>query len=852
MPRNTKKKRHKKNTAVPGATAPASISTSEPKEELLGAIASAPVSASNLNEELYQILQFLHNFCREVILSPKVLEKRYGSLIKIIDTRTGLVEAAVYEQTETGETAINNENLYTGSDPVPIGTSLMTSAALKTMIELLKADVIKNALLPSLSKNIKMSFLVSYLVLLMRKLHRIYEMEEISPGAFEQNKSDLYDGMLEIIAELIGCFPKEQLQLHMDALQWYHTAEFSELEDITEKNIRKLFDSALKTELPPLKLFLIRYILSPEKKSLLSPVHIFDLPESPDLNDQDRVLESLGLSAIDFDLFEKANGKKSITYPLCYHHQLLWMIHKNPHKNFKFIPHHENNISETLQIFCSVILKLIRAKGDICDPIYSKKDFFIPEEKTLSKRPTQDMKAVLHSLKNQNSFEEYKDKIEALIETEKSDYVKGFFYFLLGLYYRNQRLKKTPKSPLTTPDYYRRAARLDHPMLFKDAADIYMCHGKYQQTIECLQDWMQHFGSNENISDESKLSVENQIELCQQNIDQLDTQAKQEAQATKEQEEQAEKHFAELMHALSLKASVDQPSCTNNPVASAPEPLPTPQETPNQDELSLMDEAFGAQQMTAKELQQAQRNTTRSKKKKQTQKGAQAEQWGEDDDYRTDEVRSFMKQLSIHKDKGSALGEISYATEMKSKVSPQGKKKKYFYGRICERLAWAHIHRVEQSFSLLEPLSTKETERHLAIAEENLIESLHYFTNGSSRLTRTITPNQLETVICTFYTKNRNHHQSPLYRLRLRSIASSLGHLYNNKKKYTQSSPYEKRFASQFFNLKTTADYEYKKTMVNKTRSKINIMKQRMFDQFSQAYPKHSDMVRNLKASPEL
>ena len=852
MTRSTKKKRSKKKTAVPVATASASVSTSALKEELLGATASAPASASDQQEEEYKIVQFLHNFCREVTLSPQALKERYGKFMKIINMRTGKVEETVYEQADTGETLIKSETRYGGSDPISISTSLMTSGAVIEIMKNIKNDINTKLSLPSLSKSIKMAFLFSYLILIMRKLHRIDEMELISPGAFDKNKENQYQKISETATELVAFFPKEQLQLNIDALQWYHTAEFSNLEDITEKNIRKLFDMALKTELPPLKLFLIRYILSPEKKSLLSPVHIFDLQANPDFDDKNRVLKSLCLSGIDFDLFEKDNGKDSIAYPFCYHHQLLWMIHKNPYVGFQLIPHHEDNISETLQLFCFVILELIRGKGDVCDPVYAVKDFIILEEKTLTKKPTEEMEAVLYSLKNQNSFEEYKQKIETLIETEKSDYVKGFFYFLLGLYHRNQKLKRTNKSPLTTPDFYKRAAKLDHPMLFKDAADIYMCHGKYEEALECLQEWKQHFGSNKNISNESLLSVENQIELCQQNIDQLNTLAKQEEQATKEQKEQAEKYLAELMHTLSLKASVDQPSCTNTPVASAPEPLPTPQEKPTQAELGLMDEAFNAQQMSAKELQQAQRKTTRSKKKKLTQKGAQSEKWGKDEDYRTDEIRSFMDQLNIHKNTGTALDEIRYATEMKSKVSPQGKKKKYFYGKICEGLAWGHIHRVEQSFSLLEPLTTEQTERHLAIAEENLIESLHHFTNGSNKLTRTITPNQLETVICTFYIKNRDHHQSPLHRLRLRSIASSLGHLYNHKNKYTRNSPYEKKFATRFFNLKTTADYEYKKIMVNKTRSKINTMKQRMFNQFSQAYPKHNEMVRNLNANPGL
>ena len=832
MPRTTKKKHPKKNTALRGATA--SVPASAP--------APALVSSSDPQEELNKIFQFLNNFCRFATLSPQALLEHTGNSVTIQDESTGQYTRAFYKQTDTGETIIKHKTADTSTGPLTVGTCLISSKSIIEHLQTLNTDINNSLSRPTLPKNMQLLYFLSYLVLLMRKLQKTGPLAEKIPEVFLKQKNIQFENIAITAVTLLASFSKEQIQMKIDGLQWYHAAEFSAFEEITEKNILKLFDTAVKSDLLPLKLFLIRHALSPEKKSLLSPVHIFDLGANPKFKDNNRVLMSLGLSTTDYGLFARVTDEWSSLFPFSYHHQLLWLVFKDPHRGFQFIPQHENNISEALQIFCSVILELIRDKADICT--YLAKNFVVSAEKVAITPPTQLMKDVLYSLKNQDSFDDYIKNIEALIETEKSNYVKGFFYFLLGLYYRKQNLKRTDNSPLTTPNYYRRAARLDHPMLFKDAADIYMCHGTYEEAIECLQEWKQHFGSNKNISDESKLSVENQIELCQQNIDQLDTQAKQEAQATKEQEEQAEKHFAELMHALSLKASVDQPSCTNNPVASAPEPLPTPQETPNQDELSLMDEAFGAQQMTAKELQQAQRNTTRSKKKKQTQKGAQAEQWGEDDDYRTDEVRSFMKQLSIHKDKGSALGEISYATEMKSKVSPQGKKKKYFYGRICERLAWAHIHRVEQSFSLLEPLSTKETERHLAIAEENLIESLHYFTNGSSRLTRTITPNQLETVICTFYTKNRDHHQSPLYRLRLRSIASSLGHLYNNKKKYTQSSPYEKRFATRFFNLKTTADYEYKKTMVNKTRSKINIMKQRMFDQFSTVSPEYSEMIR--------
>ena len=221
--------------------------------------------------------------------------------------------------------------------------------------------------------------------------------------------------------------------------------------------------------------------------------------------------------------------------------------------------------------------------------------------------------------------------------------------------------------------------------------------------------------------------------------------------------------------------------------------------------------------------------------RKKTARGnkATASEWGASDSHSSDDIRWFITTLSEIQYNESLEAALKFVSNLRAKLKDDKKKKPYFYGRVCEELAWAHMYLSSRLTNEYLIPNHAIISKRLELAEPFLIEALSYYTNMHNLPKRNIKPAQLKNVIVEFYKKFPEHHKSSLFRLRMRSIASSLGHLYSKKYPATDDAD-TNRLDMQFYFLKYLADYEYKGRNVYQAPYRVNVLRQRLLRHFNE------------------
>ena len=119
--------------------------------------------------------------------------------------------------------------------------------------------------------------------------------------------------------------------------------------------------------------------------------------------------------------------------------------------------------------------------------------------------------------------------------------------------------------------------------------------------------------------------------------------------------------------------------------------------------------------------------------------------------------------------------------------------------------------------------------QQLSQAENLLQTALVQYTQ--TQLDSPVTPESLEMIISGYYKKNPEHAASEGYRIRLRSVCSSFGHLYGHRAALSQgkSASQWSKTTRQYYHLKHLADPGYQGKNIPVQPPKIGVVSAETF-----------------------
>ena len=417
MTRSKSKKRPKQRESNPTKTP----DNSEAGATAAGFNSDTILSSSKINQ-FERMNQFLIDYSKVVVMSYEDLKKR-------TEARVGVSLNRVYgwRAIDRNDEAFKKEiedNPYLGVLPSHMKT-FEYKAHLNDLNDIIYGN--KNSF-KAMSSEHQINTIISLLVLLKYQLLYIEELERNSPGRFKKYIDEYTKQKNNSISKLFNEYDAEKVELHLTGLRWYRTADLILDDSLTEENVNKLYDIAIKTNLMPLKLLLTKHMLRPDRKALLSPAHITELTLST--NQDEATVENyhvsvLGCNISDFALLMRES--KNLSDNISYQKQLQWLAYIRPETFFELLPASKSSISGTLQLFCAIILCLAREGKYATSKGYV--DFIIKNQSTVYK-PTQDELVVLTVLKEQKPLDQYLEPIHRMIERAPNDYVKGFAYIV--------------------------------------------------------------------------------------------------------------------------------------------------------------------------------------------------------------------------------------------------------------------------------------------------------------------------------------------------------------------------------------------------------------------------------------
>ena len=664
------------------------------------------------------------------------------------------------------------------------------------------------------SESYQVKTFISVLILLIRKIQLIEDLEQ-KHNTNVTNQKTAVRVKFNKVAERLYDNCSKNISLCLRALKFYRIAEFINPNKLTLRDVNRLYNTAIKSDVITLKMFLVRYALRPRGMTLLSPIHILNLTLF-----HLKPLDFSHLIAIEFNLADYCILSKeveNIPRRFTSQEQIQWMVSALPTYKKFYLPRHQASLSQKLQLFCSLLLHFIKLHSLSNNDLLSlvKSGIEAMEEPISS----QERRLILQ-IKDQTGIYEYVNKTKTQVESVPDPVLKGFIYLLIGSYYRHLSFEQNHADPLEAAEYFEKSARTSNTLLFQSAADIYLQYSEFNKAKGVLKEWLPDI-RNPDIF----YRVLEQIELCEVRHEERVTLAKATAQDDLESAETAKaavmppKTKKRNRHRSRKKKDV---TISGDPITTVDDELAsivTTSETTASSELAAMASIGSVGAMANPEL--SENMTTQVTQKLQQvfvtdevppQKhvrsianflpcvgkiafeGMNPHIETITDFHNSKEVTTFIGQLyALQNEKGQDKyqqneSEYIYIKKFREQLAKQKAVKPYSYGRTCEEFAWTHIRSV-QSMSGLQPILSDKynnfAKNQLRQAEILLIEALGCYINKKIPVKTQLTPSQLKEIITNFYDEDLRRKQSHYHRTRLLSITSSLGHVHSEAIQFT-------------------------------------------------------------------
>ena len=298
----------------------------------------------------------------------------------------------------------------------------------------------------------------------------------------------------ELVARLVRDYPFEQITEHLNAIKLYREVAFTPHEQRTEGQLQELYYRTIKTCLIPAATLLLHEALLPDGKALISAARMIDLLS---LNDASfgNTCQMQGLCMNSGDMGTGLGMRDLLPEKVTPAQQMVWILQETYHGrerhpllskeselNSDTLKHIYWLLSPAIMVFREGKEGAKKSVGQLLHDTRSGHDTYLLES---GKIQSADHFKLLTPLNISKGHNRVLSSIK-INNKELTSYPKSVTLVSMGLHFLYQYLEGK-SSPLDCPKHYLEAAKLGHfPKLFREAADLYMGFGRYDEAIECL------------------------------------------------------------------------------------------------------------------------------------------------------------------------------------------------------------------------------------------------------------------------------------------------------------------------------------------------------------------------------